>query len=371
MSILYSGKMKPSFLYVLGALCIFAHALSFSSYGQEKNKPTIDMWGVFQPRLSYGASDDTTANVNRAGFGIKRARLRVEVGLNNKIGVRYDSDFASGVFQTVDLFAFYRVSPNVQLRVGIMPSAQPRAHIFTPIPLIDGFDRAAIAEQWGAATLGGGGRDFGMDVQYQTDEWTLVGFLHNGDGSFSKTRGNFSQTISSESATNGVDQTSLATSFYAAHRVPGIKGVEVGGYLSFNPTKNANTVVEGFGGRKYFSYATHAYYGAEPGSQPFRLKFDLIGINYEGAGDQKRLGMSFLGAVSANEYLEFFGRYENIKKDVNFDADNFWSAGVTFSLSKFKGGPFSTQRATLGYSMLDTPEGAQEHLVVLQWLFIL
>lgn len=338
---------------------------------QSDNLQAIKFWGVFQPRLSYGSSDDSTGVTDRFGYGIRRARFRVEVALKNKLGVRYDGDFASGSFQSVDLFAFMNVSPAVTVRLGIMASAQPRAHIFTPIPVIDGFDRPVVAEQWAGSTIGGGGRDFGLDVQYRTSEWTLIGFLHNGDGSFSRSRGNFSQTISSESATGGIQRSVLAASAFLAHRFAAVPGLEVGGYVSSNPSKNPNTE-DAFGqGRDYFSYAAHAYYGAEPGSQPFRLKLDLIGINYDGAVEQKHLGVSMLGAVRLNAYAEVFARYENVQRDTRFAGNDFISAGATFSLSKLNGGSYANQRATLGYSMLESPSGNREHLVVLQWQFVL
>ena len=330
-----------------------------SSYAQASEGPQISYWGIFQPRLSYGSNEDTSTN--RFGYGIRRARFRVELQLKNKIGVRYDVDVASGSLQSVDLFAFYRASPKVQVRFGIMPSAQPRAHIFTPLPVIDGFDRAVIAEQWAAATLGGGGRDFGLDIQYQTDSWTLVGFLHNGDGSFSRSRGNFSQTISSQNATGDVDRTVMATSAYAAYRFPSLPDLEIGGYLSYNPAKNPNT-----DGREYTSYATHIYYGAIPGSLPFRLKFDLIGINFQGDNEQESLGVSVLGAVRLTDYSEFFARYENVQPDTDLENNDFISAGITFSVSKLMGGNYSDQRFTLGYSLLDTPGETSQHLVVLQ-----
>lgn len=335
--------------------------------------PKLTFWGVFQPRVSHGTSQaaDTSdaATLERFGFGMRRARLRVELATANNIGVRYDADFASGSFRSVDLFAFWRASEQLQLRMGIMPSAQPRAHIFTPIPWIDGYDRAAVAEQWAASTLGGAGRDFGLDIQYQTPEWTIIGFLHNGDGSFDRQRGNFAQTISSASATGNVERVSLATSAYIAHRFASLPGVEVGGYLSFNPAENPNTETAAGTGRKYVSYAAHAYYGADPGSQPFRLKLDLIGIDYD--DDQQFLGYSVLGAVRLAEYAEFFARYENIQQDTAFDGNDFVSAGFTFSLSKLAGGDYHTQRATLGYSRMETLAGEIEGLLVFQWNFVL
>ena len=332
---------------------------------QDLEDVSVSLWGAFQPRFSYAISDDSTGEISRQGFGLRRARLRFEASLDNKLGVRYDSDFASGVFQSVDLFAFYRINSEWRLRVGIMPSAQPRAHIFTPIPFIDGFDRAAIAEQWARSTLGGGGRDFGVDVQYENSAWTLVLFLHNGDGGFGGSRGNFSRTISSRSATGGIDRTSLATSLYAAHRTS-IPGLEFGGYLSHNPTENPNTALNGIG-RTYLSYAVHVYYGARPGSQPFRAKFDLIGISFDGENvDQDQLGLSILGAVRLAPHAELFARYENAQQDVDLDGDSFWSTGISYSISGLLGGPFHTQRVTFGYSLLDSAAGTQEHLVVLQ-----
>ncbi len=365
-------KILSQALPKIGVTLLFFLLLLSSSnlaFAQNDFKPEVSLWGIFQPRVSYGSMENES--VERFGFGVRRARIRVEVALQNRIGVRYDADLASGSLQSVDLFAFYRLSPRAQVRFGVMASAQPRAHIFTPLPLIDGFDRAAIAEQWAGATLGGGGRDFGIDFQYQTPEWTFVGFLHNGDGSFDRSRGNFAQTISSESATRNVDRTSLATSLYLAHRPTTLPGVEIGGYLSQNPSENPNTRTSAGVGRKYFSYAAHIYYGAAPGSQPVRLKLDLIGINYDGPGDVERLGVSVLGAFLLNPYMEIFGRYENIQQDTRIAADDVVSAGISFSLSKFYGGNFSDQRATFGYSFLDSVFGSQQHLFVLQWQLVL
>ena len=361
------GRRHLLFLLALSTLCLLP---TQTALAQSEQFPKIDFWGAFQPRISYGSMEDSAATTNRFGYGIRRARIRAEVMLMEKLGVRYDADFASGTFQSVDLFAFYRFSDRVTMRFGVMPSAQPRAHIFTPIPQIDGFDRPAVAEQWAGATLGGGGRDFGLDIQYHTPEWTAVAFLHNGDGSFSRARGNFSQTISSESATRGIDRAVMATSIFVAYRIPSLKGVEIGGYLTQNQSKNPNTAGASGVGREYLSYAAHAYYGANPGSQPVRLKFDLIGINFQGDEEQERLGVNIFGAVRLNTYMELFARYENIQRDTDFDGTDFISGGLTFSLSKLMGGNYSDQRATFGYSMLESPSGNQQHLVVLQWQFM-
>ena len=353
------------------AIAIFLFLLPQQTVAQEVNYPTFNYWGIFQPRLSYGSMEDSTSTQNRFEHGIRRARFRLEIGLMEKLEVRYDADFASGTFQSVDLFVMSRLNEKWTLRAGIMASAQPRAHIFTLLPFIDGYDRAAVAEQWAGMTLGGGGRDFGVDLRYETPEWTVVGFLHNGDGSFDRRRSNFAQTLSSESTTRGVDRTVMATSIFVAHRFQSLPGVEIGGYLSQNPRKNPNTAGASGEGREYTSYAAHVYYGAIPGSQPVRLKFDLIGIDFQGDEDQQYLGASILGAVGLNEYMEFFARYENIQRDTNLDGNNFFNAGLTFSLSKLKGGAYATHRATLGYGLLDAADGNQQHQVVLQWHFVL
>lgn len=354
-------------------ICTFCLCLVFpqGASAQEVNYPTFNYWGIFQPRLSYGSMEDSTSTTNRLEHGIRRARFRLEIGLMKNLEVRYDADFASGTFRSVDLFVMSRLSENWTLRAGIMASAQPRAHIFTLLPFIDGYDRAAVAEQWAGMTLGGGGRDFGVDLRYQTPAWTVVGFIHNGDGSFDRQRSNFAQTLSSESTTRGVDRTVVATSIFVAHRFQSLEGVEVGAYLSQNPRKNPNTAGASGEGREYVSYAAHLYYGAVPGSQPFRFKFDLIGIDFQGDDDQQYFGASVLGAARLNDYMEFFARYENVQRDTNFDGNDFFNAGVTFSLSKLKGGDYHTHRATFGYGLLDAPDGNQQHQVVLQWHFVL
>ena len=81
--------------------------------------------------------------------------------------------------------------------------------------------------------------------------------------------------------------------------------------------------------------------------------------------------MSILGAVRLAPHAEFFARYENAKQDTDLDGNDFISAGINFSLSKLHGGPFASERITLGYSMLETPAGDKEHLAVLQWNLVL
>ena len=362
--------VKPLYIVVTGIVFLFFGHIN-SGRAQSDQYPKINFAGMFQPRISYGIADDSTTTAYRFGFGIRRARLRMEARLLEKVGMRYHADFTRGLVRTVDLFAFYQLSNRVRIRMGVMASAMPRSRNLTSSRLIDGIDRAVIAEQWGRVTIGGSGRDFGVDVQYEVPDWTAILFLHNGDGSFDRSRGNYSESISSEAATGGISRSILATSFYVAHRFPSLKGVEVGAYLGQNASRNPNTAGESGQGRDYWSYAGHIYYGAEPGSQPVRLKLDVIGINFNGEEREEWIGVSLLGAVRLRDHMELFARYENAKEDAQLDGTSFISGGLIFSVSKLNGGNYSDQRATLGYSMLDSSTGKQQHLIVLQWQFVL
>jgi len=358
-------------LYIAVASIVFLF-LGYANPGraQSDQYPKFNFVGMFQPRISYGIAEDSTTSAYRFGFGIRRARLRLEARLMEKLGVRYNVGFARGPVRSIDLFTFYQLSNEVRIRMGIMASAMPRSRNLTSSRLLDGIDRAVIAEQWGRVTIGGSGRDFGVDMQYQVPEWTAILFLHNGDGSFDGSRGNYSQSISNEAATGGISRSILATSFYLSHRLPSLVGVEIGGFLSQNTSKNPNTASESGEGRDYVSYAAHVYYGAEPGSQPVRLKLDFIGINFKGEEEEEWKGVSILGAVRLKDHMELFARYENAQKGIQLDGTQFLSGGLIYSISKLNGGNYSDQRATLGYSMLDSFTGKLQHLIVLQWQFV-
>jgi hypothetical protein len=169
-----------------------------------------------------------------------------------------------------------------------------------------------------------------------------------------------------------VDRVTLATTGSIAYRPVGLKGIEVGGFAGYNPTAGPNTQVNGIG-REYITYGMHAYYGADPGSQRFRIKVDAVGTTFEplpGQDSQVSAGVAILLAASPARGTEAFVRGEALEVDLNGsnDADGFFTAGMTFSPSARRGDAFFRERLTLAWSRYSagTRGAMPEDLVLLQ-----
>jgi hypothetical protein len=339
--------------------------------------------GTFQPRFSAGFTTDGEADdTERLGFGLRRARFRATASFASQFGVHYDVDLGSGNLDSIDLYAFYNAADRWRLRFGYLAGPQPRAYIFTSHTRIDAVERAAIAERWADGTIGSRGRVFGLESRYQTDEVTVELLLHNGEGSFDRTRGNFRESASGSSVTRGVDQTRLAASTFAAYEPTALPGFEVGGYLGYNGSRNPNTAIDDAPGRDYLGYSGHVYWGAYPGSQPIRIKGEVIGIRYAERDDQSAvapeqhtLGWAAFGALRVLRHGEVFARYEQFYADVTDNdsgADSFVTAGASYSLSARRGLDYRQERVTLAYAnqLPDADARATQHLVVLQVQFV-
>jgi hypothetical protein len=351
---------------------------------------SLRLGGTFQPRLSYGfaAGDGEADDLDRVGFGLRRARLRATATFGPSFGVYYDVDLATGDVRSVDLHGFWQATPHLRFRAGYLVGAQPRAYAFTSHTRLDAVDRAAISERWAGGTIGSSGRDFGFDVRYETDVWTLDAFVHNGDGSFSRDRGNFRESVSGLSATRGVDTDGLAVSGFVNYKPAALPGVEVGGFAGYNGSENPSTAPDGREeGRRYVSYSGHLYWGARPGSQPLRVKADVIGIRYEelpGEGTaptvvaQHSLGYSVFAAARVLRHGEVFARGEQyhplldggVSGDVG--ADTYFTAGASYSLSARRGLPYRQERVTVAYAngLPAAAALADQHLVVVQFQFV-
>lgn len=338
----------------------------------------VEIRGAFQPRLSYGFTSGTPDDIERLGLGIRRARLRATTTVASRFGAHYDVDIGSGTLTSIDLFGFYSPSPHWLLRFGYLAGAQPRAATFTSMTQIDAVDRAAIAERWARGTIGSSGRDFGVEARFQTATTRFHLFLHNGDGSFSRTRGNFRESASGGDATRGIDRTDFAVSTYLGYMPSALAGLEVGAFAGYNGSENPNTAAaEGADGRAYSTYAAHVYWGANPGSQPVRLKADLLGIHYEAPDGssldaQHLIGYSMMGAVRLLNNGEAFARYEGLHPFADEGADTYLTAGLSYSLSARRGEAYHRERVTLAYANAypDSAEPARQHLVVLQFQFV-
>ncbi len=334
--------------------------------------------GVIQARAGYGLSDSDGVRDRRLGVGLRRARFRARADFGTGGGLYMQMDGAGGTLTFVDFYGQLRITDRWTLRAGRLASAQPRGFILTSVHYIDVADRAAVVERWGQMTVGGDGRDFGVDASYRSGGTEALLFLHNGDGDWSRMRGNFRPSISGGSATDGVDRTGLAATASISHRLASGPDVEVGGFAGYNGAKGPNTGGAGGAGRSYATFGAHAYLGARPGSRPLRVKLDLVGIAYRKLAveteGQTALGGSLFGAVLALPYLEVFGRAELFSADLREDApdgeDLYLTSGATFSLSAMKGGEFHRERVTLALQRVDFgDESGSENLAFVQLQF--
>ena len=326
---------------------------------------TLVVSGGIQPRVGVGVEDAGGADAVRYGAGLRRARLQARVLYRDLAGVEYDVEGGAGTVESVDLFAFANLAERVQARVGYFPVAQPRGGILTPYFLIDAVDRAAVVERWFGGTLGGDGRDLGVDVTYADGRTVATLAVHNGAGTFGPAAGNFREGISSPDVVNGPETTGLAVSAAASYEI-GL-GVEVGAFASVNGADPARTARSGRG-RDYTTGGAHAYWGAVPGSQPVRLKLDALALRYadDGAGAQESIGVSAFGAVRVLGSGEAFARVERYESDVDAGADDYLTAGLSYSPSAALGGPYHRARLTLAYQYRDGATLPDAHLVILQ-----
>ncbi len=362
--------LTPSLALV--ALLIVGLAFSSPAAAQEvsTSRPGVNITfgGEIQPRFSYAWVEDDD---ERLGYGVRRARLATTINLREELGAYIRFNAAAGGVAGVDAFAFYNTG-DFRFRLGRFAGVQPRAHALTGGTQVDAVDRAAIAERWGSRTIGGDGRDFGIEGQWNRANTTYSLFLHGGDGNWSRARGQFRESISSGDVTGGGSQTGMALSLGAQRTSPEVSGLSYGGFVSYNASRNPNTRAGPPGTeRAYTSAGGHLYYGATPGSQPLRGKLDLIALNYEEVGnvDESLLGISLLGAAQIHEAAEAFVRYEHEDITTTIDrATQFVTAGVSFSASALDGRPYQQERITLGYmAQIPVDEGEpQQHLLVLQ-----
>lgn len=360
-----------------------AHAQETTDAEAKRPDVELTLGGTLQPRFSHGRLDsmDPGPDRERTGFGLRRARLRATATLAERAGAYFQLGAAGASVQLLDAEVFFDVTDALRLRAGRFTVAQPRAFQLTSHKQIDLTARAAIARRWGDGALGNAGRDFGLEAFYETNRFTARAALHNGNGSWDRALGNYREDEVGD-PTGGLHTRGVAVSAYGAWRPAALPGVEAGGYAGYNGARNRATLPPGGGAspledatRPYAGYSGHLYWGPRPGSQPVRLKADLIGTRYgalsgEGTGDfnQHALGASLLGAVGlfdrSAELLARAERYDP-RLDSDGDATDYLSAGASLSLSALRGRPYERQRLTLSYATRLDDE-RNPHLAVLQ-----
>ena len=359
--------LRPAILapFALALLVLGARGPAAQTF-QLSDDATLALSGNIQPRVGLGV--EGADGTERVGFGLRRSRLQFRLTLLERAGMEYDIDATPGDLRSVDLFAFYDLTPRVQLRAGRLPPAQPRAFVPTSNTRIDAVDRAAVAERWAAGTLGSAGRDLGVDVTATLGGTTLQATLHNGTGGFSRETDNFRESGSGPSVTRGTDKSELALSVSARHG--GASGVSFGGFASANARGSESTAAprEGADPRAYATAGGHLYWGERAGSQPARVKLDAVGTLYEREGGvaQRAGGVSAFAALRLFPHGEVFARGERYWEDARARGLLFGTLGASYSPSAARGRDYRNLRLTLAYVLRRDEAGAVGHLAVLQ-----
>lgn len=336
----------------------------------------LTLGATAQVRASF--AHDNPSSASRVGFGIRRLRLRLKTTVGDRLSFSVQGEGANADFKILDLAVEYRLSSALRVRAGRIISAQPAGAALTSHTKIDAIDRPVSAGEWSKRTLGADGRDFGIEARLDLTRWHFRAFVHNGDGDWGRARGNFREEVGLGDATQGIHRTGLAATLAATYQPVFAADLEVGGFVGANASRNANTAYEDIG-RSYATYGAHLYWGALPGSRPFRLKADLMGLRYETLAaalreaslpyEQHLRGLSLLAAGRVFRAGEVFARYEHF--DPNIHAANadyaFVTLGASFSPSALRGDAYHKERLTLAWTTrLDHATNAPAYGLVLQ-----
>jgi len=329
---------------------------------------SITFGGVVQPRLSsiyeFGREHDTRHSF---GIGIQRLWLHTVIGFGDRLEAFARIDGSTVGARFIDASLEYRITGNLSLRGGRFVGAQPRGAALTPGAAIDAVERPLVAELWARGTRGADGRSYGLEGRYAFSGTDLRLLVHTGSNAMN-VRGGV------DGATGiAAERTRVAMSGYAVHRPAALPGLEVGAHIGFNPSRNEYTTLEGVG-RRFDELSGHLYWGAEPGSQPVRLKADAIAVRYEEiavgatAVAERLSGVSLLGALRPAPASELFGRWESVSPVGAGKHETVLTAGGSYSPSARRGLAFARERLTLSYG-IRLPNGDHEptrHVVILQ-----
>lgn len=330
---------------------------------------SLGIGGTIQPRLTY-----TSDQNERVGFGLRRMRLRLYTDIGDDLGVFLQMEGSGASATLLDVRGEYYLNDNLTIRAGRFVGTQPRAYARTGHAHIDAIDRPAISDKWARMTIGADGRDYGVEALWNTPNWELRGFLHNGYNGW-----NFRRGASNDPVDDGISTDGFAFSASATHWPGDRDELELGAYGSVNTSQNPLTEIGGTG-RNYYSYSANAYWGPLPGQQPFRVKADFIGISYqevEPHGIHHHLGASLFGSALVASHIELFAMGEYLYNDLG-DASTekqvFLTAGGSYSISALQDRPFFMNRLILAYNLRTQPSDDIDfddpaHVVMLQAQF--
>lgn len=362
-------RIKGPVLLLPFFLLLFTLPTANRAFSQSARAPVITLGddvsfrlgGTLQPRFTYdhfGGPENADNSVEAAAFGVRRARLRFYGNIGDDFVLFLQMEGSGASAQLMDIRVAYRLYKDWFIRAGRFVGAQPRAFAMTLHSSLDAIERPAIGEVWARGTVGADGRDYGMELYYKTRKAEVRLYTHNGannDNFRPNTGGN------RPTADRGFKP---AWSAYASYNPSILDGLEVGLFGGYNPSANSYTAyTPQYEGRKYSNYSAHIYWGADPGSQPVRLKADYVGIRYksfelssfnnftEQPFQQTVSGASLFASVMPSDVLEAFTRVEYVDFGHPDDSyDTFLTLGATYSMSAARGKAFGNAKLTLAWS---------------------
>lgn len=327
-----------------------------------------------QPRFTYAYEPAASGDRERMGFGMRRFRFKTYVNYGEDMRFFSQWEGSGPTVALLDIRGEYRLNDKTWLRFGRFVGAHPRVMAITLHSDIDIIDRPGIAAVWARNTIGADARDYGAEVLYRNPRLEYRVFLANGYN-----QNNFRNEANNASIAGGVADKGMAISTMARYFPERVANSEFGGYVGYNRSRNPLTVsplAPGVG-RGFLSTSAHAYWGSLAGSQPFRVKLDVVSVHYEeitlssgGEYQQNFLGGSatFAWLVRPAVELGVIVENYNIDRDAAASETTLVTLGTTYSFSAARGDNFMGQKVTLGYT-LKNERGQDDpaHLLILQF----
>ncbi|NOX17173.1 MAG: porin [Chlorobi bacterium] len=277
-------------------------------FSQDMPDLKVRLGGTVQGMASY--SQTGGVDTSQIGFGLRRVRLRAYTSYGKHFKGMIQMEVTNP--KLLDARITYGLNENFNVRVGRFIGAGVRSGGLTSHTVIDIVERPLTAQRWGAATIGGDYRDYGLAVFGKIAGGLSYNVtIHNGDGArnIKATHKGAGKTLNSGFAFSGM----------LTFKPASVKGLEAGGYYGV--------------GNKYFNdynaYNAYVYYTPSQ----FEIKAEYIGWK-NNTSEVSSAGYYVFGGYFFTPKIELLARYESFdpNADVDEDAQNLITVGARYFL---------------------------------------
>ncbi len=268
--------------------------------------------GTVQSLFSLDQNDDAT----NMGFGLRRVRFRYYAQLG-KARLFAQAELTSP--KLMDGRIEYHFNDMFNIRAGRFVGAGVRSGALTSHTAIDIVERSFSALQWASMTVGSDYRDYGVQLEGKSGDFTGRLFLHNGDGAY-----NAKNLAGSSTAT---DFSARAIDVMLIFKPASIRGLEAGGHYGFGKKDSVSAEMPDSDND---SYSAYAYYN--PGI--FQLKAEVISFT-NNVTDMSTMGYYVFGGYDISENIELLGRYEIYDPNTDVDSDELSLITLGAALREF------------------------------------